>query len=67
MEIIEVNGKPAIRITGFIKRGTITKGGAVLVNCDGDEVWMPKGCVKDNFDNTINIQEWLYKQKFPKG
>lgn len=66
-ENIEVNGIPAIRITGFIKKGSLTRGGAVLVNCDGDEVWMPGRCVKDNFNNTVNIQVWLYNEKFPKG
>jgi hypothetical protein len=64
--MIEVNGKPAIRITGFFVKSKITPV-AVLVNCDGDELWFPKSVVRDNHNNSVDIQEWIYKQKFPNG
>jgi len=61
MQLLEVNDKPAVKI--FAKKLT-EKGGAILFDCEGDKVWIPKSCVKIIDRDTILIQEWIYKQKF---
>lgn len=41
---------------------------AWLLNCEGDEVWFPKKCVRfREKDKSVEIPSWLYKEKFPKG
>jgi hypothetical protein len=59
---IEVNGKPAIRIKATKIRETEK---AMFLNCEGDELWFPKGFIKFNEpESYVDIQEWLYNQKF---
>lgn len=59
--ILEVNEKPAVKI--FAKKiKKLDK--AILFDCEGDKVWLPKSAVKVVDKETILIQEWLYKQKF---
>lgn len=60
-----VNGKSAYRIIGFKIAET---GEAVYLNCEGDKHWFPKSSVRlDASNGTVDIQDWIYKQKFPKG
>lgn len=61
MEAFEVNGKPALKI---LARQILQKDKAILFDCEGDEVWLPKSCVSIENSEIILIQEWLYKQKF---
>ena len=37
---------------------------AILFDCEGDKVWIPRSTVKVIDKETILIQEWIYKQKF---
>ena len=62
--VTNVNGKAAIRINGKVKK-VLDK--ATLIDCDGDEAWFPNDTYRDNKDGSIDIQEWIYKQKFPNG
>lgn len=56
-----VNEKPAVKI--FAKKiKELDK--AILFNCEGDNVWLPKSAVKIVGNETILLQEWIYKQKF---
>lgn len=65
MEVLNINGQRAIRIKGKrLKPETIK---AYLVDCDGDDQWFPKDTVRFNYDGTVDIQEWIYKKKFPNG
>lgn len=59
-----VNGQKAIRIKGKLVKETQH---AFLVDCDGDEEWFPKKSVRFNPDETVDIQLWIYKEKFPHG
>lgn len=39
---------------------------ALYLNCEGDKIWVPKSLV--NFDaekESLELPEWLHKQKFP--
>jgi hypothetical protein len=59
---IEVNGKPAVRIVGTV----VTKlKNASLLDCDGDQEWFPNSTYKEYSNGTLEIQEWIYKKKFP--
>ena len=64
--VLNINGKSAVRIKGKFmgKSGT---GLAMLVDCDGELHWFPIQCVRDDGNDEVSIQEWIYKQKFPKG
>lgn len=56
-----VNDQPAVKI--FAKEvKSLDK--AILFDCEGDMVWLPKSCVKIVDSGTILVQEWIYKQKF---
>lgn len=59
-----VNGKCAIRIKGKLLKETQH---ACLVDCDGDEEWFPKKTVRANPDGTVDVAQWIYKEKFPHG
>jgi len=62
MEDISVNDKPAIRI--YAELVTETQG-ALLLDCEGDEKWIPKSVCRFNpAFNTVDIQEWWYKKEF---
>ena len=61
--LFEVNGKPAVKI--FAKKITENPR-AIKMNCEGDERWFSKDCIKILDENTILIQEWLYKVNFEK-
>lgn len=61
MEILEVNNQPAVKI--FAKRITATRQ-AILFNCEGDQVWIPKSSVRVINDRTILVEERMYKLKF---
>jgi hypothetical protein len=37
---------------------------AILFDCEGDRLWLPQNCIRIVDENTILIQEWLYKEKF---
>lgn len=52
MQLLEVNDKPAVKI--FAKKLT-EKGGAILFDCEGDKVWLPKSRVKIIDRETIMI------------
>jgi hypothetical protein len=58
-----VNNKPAVKM---FARKMIVKDRAILFDCESDEVWLPKSCIKILDDETILIQEWLYNQNFEK-
>jgi hypothetical protein len=64
MDVLNINGQKAIRITGSVKKETKK---AYLIDCDGDREWFPRSAVRINDDGTVDIQEWIYKLKFPKG
>ena len=61
MENLVVNDKPAVKIFG---RKITATGQAYLFNCEGDQVWLPKSCVKILDKETILVEESMYKQKF---
>ncbi len=59
--IYEVNEKPAVKI--FAKKiKELDK--AILFDCEGDQVWLPKSSVKIIDKESILVQEWIYNQKF---
>ena len=60
--IVNVNGKPAVRINAIIK-GKTTSGKAYLVDTEEKKLILPISTVRDNKDGTIDVQEWIYKQK----
>lgn len=63
--VIEVNGKAAIRIQAELKAETER---AYLLNCEGDDKWIPKGVCRYNpATNTVDIQDWFYGKTFPHG
>lgn len=64
MSQFTVNDKPAIKMfaTTLVNK---PENNAILFDCEGDRVWLPKSTVKVIDRNTILIQEWIYKQKFP--
>lgn len=59
--IPNVNDKPATRIKAKLIKA-LDK--AVLWDCEGDEVWLPKTTFRDNKNGTIDVQDWIYNQKF---
>ena len=61
MSIVNINGKPATRIKGILVENNRL---ASLFDCEGDKIWLPNSTVRDNEDGTIDIQDWIYKQKF---
>ena len=65
MYIPNIDGKRAIRIIGKRLKPETAK--SVLVDCDGDAAWFPWSCVRFNEDGTVDIQEWIYKKRFPNG
>lgn len=58
-----VNDKPAVKI---FAKSLVNKpeNNAILFDCEGDKVWIPRSTVKVLDRETILIQEWFYKQKF---
>lgn len=58
-----VNDKPAVKI---FARALVDKpdNNAILFDCEGDKVWLPRSTIKVVDRETILIQEWMYKQKF---
>ena len=58
-----VNDKPAVKI---FAKALVNKpeNNAILFDCEGDKVWIPRSTVKVLDRETILIQEWFYKQKF---
>lgn len=65
MSYIHVDGVPATKIKTKKIRETAD---AILLDCEGDEVWFPKAHVKyDDKENTVVVKDWLYKEKFPNG
>lgn len=58
-----VNDKPAVKI---FAKALVNKpeNNAILFDCEGDKVWIPRSTVKVINKETILIQEWIYKQKF---
>ena len=62
MEILEVNGEPAVRI----KAEYLTcSGKAVKYNCEGDHVWIPRSVHKrEPVGMSILIMEWWYNKNF---
>jgi len=61
-EILEVNGKPAIRM--LAKEITRTNAGGILLDCEGDEHWFPLSTIEIEDDETVLVQEWKYNQTF---
>lgn len=64
-DVININGKPAIRVQAELVAETEK---ALLLNCEGDEKWIPKGVCRFNpASNTVDIQDWFYAKTFPHG
>lgn len=61
---LRLNDKPAVKINGKEIR---PYNNSTLVNCEGDEVWLPTDRIKINSDGTILIEEWLYNAKVKEG
>ena len=63
MQILEIKGKPAVKI---FARALVNKpqNNAILFDCEGDKVWIPRSTVKIINPETILVLEWMYKQKF---
>lgn len=59
--LFEVNNKPAVKILAK-KLKELDK--AILFDCEGDNVWLPKSSVKIIDKESILVQDWIYKQKF---
>jgi hypothetical protein len=62
MNNLTLNDKPAVKI--FAKQ-LVDGHKAILFDCEGDKIWLPKSCIKKLGNDTILIEEWFYKQKFP--
>lgn len=62
--VTNINGRPAIRVSGKIEAGTNK---ATLINFDGDAFWVPNDMWRKGTSGTIEIQEWKYKKLFPNG
>ncbi len=65
MDVLNINGKRAVRIKGKKLNPETMK--SYLIDCDGDAMWFPMDCVRFNNDGTVDIQEWIFKIRFPKG
>jgi hypothetical protein len=63
MQNFTVNDKPAVKI---FAKALVNKpeNNAILFDCEGDKVWLPRSTVKIIDKETILIQEWMYNQKF---
>lgn len=63
--IHNVNGKAAYRITAKYLAQTEQ---AYYMDCEGDKHWFPKTSVRwDAKNEKLDVQDWLYKVRFPKG
>lgn len=62
--IPNVNGKAATRITAKVLTETPQ---AYYLDCEGDKHWIPKSACRLNKGGTVDLQDWIYKQKFPNG
>lgn len=64
MANFSVNDKPAVKI---FAKALVDKpeNNAILFDCEGDKVWLPRSTVKVINRETILLQEWIFKQKFP--
>jgi hypothetical protein len=61
--LYELNDKPAVKI--FAKKLVDKPNNkAILFDCEGDKIWLPRSTVKVIDSKTILIEEWIYKQKF---
>ena len=59
-----INGNSTVKINAEL----ITKTDkAILLNCEGDEVWFPLSKVEYNEDKTVYIEEWLYDKLIEEG
>lgn len=46
----------------------VNKPNALLFDCEGDQVWLPKSQIKiNNKEQKITMPEWLFKKTFPNG
>jgi hypothetical protein len=61
--LFEVNNKPAVKI--FAKQLKVTEK-SILFNCEGDQHWLPKSCIRIVDKDSILIQEWLFNKNFKK-
>jgi len=61
MATLQINNQPAVKI---LARKLKELDRAILFDCEGDKVWLPKKCVKIIDNDTTLVQEWIYKQKF---
>jgi hypothetical protein len=59
--LYEVNDNPAVKILAK-KLKELDK--AILFDCEGDQVWLPKSAIKIIDKESILVQEWIYNQKF---
>ena len=59
-----INGNPTVKINAELIRKTDK---AILLNCEGDEVWFPSSRVEYNEDKTVYIEEWLYDKLIEEG
>ncbi len=66
--VLNINGQKALRFDAKIQK-LYGSDKAVFVDfSDGEKPQIfPLSCIRDNKDGTIDIQEWIYKQKFPNG
>ena len=58
-----LNDKPAVKMFAKVLVNK-PENNAILFDCEGDKVWIPRSTVKVINKETILIQEWIYKQKF---
>lgn len=58
---LTVNNQPAVKI---FARKLKERDKSILFDCEGNKVWLSKSCIKVVTNETILIQEWMYKQKF---
>lgn len=61
--LIEVNGKPAVRINATEKARSKNNLN-VLLDCEGEEKWFPVSTVEIEEGGTVKIQEWKYNLEF---
>ena len=65
MEELTINGKPAVKIR---ETKIMSTKKALYLNCEGDEVWIPRSlCVFNDDEQTVLVSEWFYENKFPEG
>ncbi len=64
MEELTIKGKPAVKIRAKLLMSTQK---ALYLNCEGDEVWIPRSQCKFNAaEGTLLVTEWFYNNKFPE-